>query len=335
MTSTGARRRSSARPGAQPGARACRDRRRVAQPLARAAASSGVSSGWYTRSATTAPGGGVDRHRAPSPPSRPASRSRRDRRVAAIASRSRPTPPVCVGERGRGRGGVGAAGRNPHVGAGAAQGERNGAGGAAGAEQQHLFGPRDRGRVGANARTKPSPSVESPRSRPSRHRGDGVDAPQHGGVGAQFVARGGDRFLVRHRDRQPDEPEGAHSVERSALRRPARRTRRRPSRDRAPCTRRCATTGESECRTGSPITPATLVVAEINQAPRCAARDIDVVLVLLERARERVVALLVDHARSRGSRSARASSPPAATPRSPPRSASAAARCGRTCCTAS
>ena len=94
-----------------------------------------------------------------------------------------------------------------------------------------------------------------------RHR---VHRLQLRGRRAHLVARADRRGLVRHRDREPAEPERAHAPRRRRRRRRrAPRTRRTPNRARAPRYAALCRTGDSEWRTGSPMIPATRVDAEI------------------------------------------------------------------------
>ena len=146
--------------------------------------------------------------------------------------------------------------------------------------------------------------------------GHRVDTAQRGGVVGELVARGRGRGLVRHRDREADETRGA-------------RTRRAPPRS-APSGTSNATytqsspssryavlcsSGDSECRTGSPMMPASrvrrpLITAGRPPAPlRCSARA-------LRRSPRTCAGLRHHRSRRRGSRSPPGPARPAATRRS-------------------
>ena len=123
-------------------------------------------------------------------------------------------------------------------------------------------------------RRNPSPSVESPNSRSSVSRRIVLTLCSAAASGESSSHTAGGRGLVRHRHREAGEPERrASPPARRASRRRAPRTRRRPSRGRAVRTRCCASTGDNECRTGSPMMPAILVAPEIVKMRRSAWRS--------------------------------------------------------------
>ena len=231
----------------------------------RAAASSGVSSGWYTRSTTTWPA--LQRRR----PEAAAAGRRRPCRPASRSRRCRPRPPrsravvpgdrVAAGASGRGRAAaVGPRGRDRDVARprrpsaratarAAPPAPSTSTGRAGGVDARRRRSERRKpvavGRVaGERGRRRASVTVLTLRSAAASG-----ESSSHSAATAVLCGIVTDR---------PDEAERAHRVERGrAPRRRAPRTRRRPSRGRARGTRRCAARGDSECRTGSPITPAT------------------------------------------------------------------------------
>ena len=194
-------------------------------PWSRAPRSSGVSSGWYTRSATTWPG--VERgrgHRAARPGrvaghadrggvhdegrrgARPSARSAQGAVVAARRARPRPRPRRAGGRTPRRR-----APARPSA---SATARRR----AAGAEHEHR---RARpGRDPPRAATAGIPRRRSSRRRAGRRRSSETvltlcSAAASADSSSQRVGR---RGLVRHRHRQPGQPEHAHRVERAARR---------------------------------------------------------------------------------------------------------------------
>ena len=186
--------RSSARPAARPGAPACRARRRPRAPRPRAAASSGVSSGWYTRSATTWPAS--QRRRAESG-------ARRRRAIptgvafTTMSAAAAAVGAVVPGDRsavrasGRGLGGRRARAARDHD---PARRRRR--------APARPPGPRRPRRARAPTRPATSTSASAQRPQEARRRRssrrssravgrerDGVDAPQRGRAGRELVAQ--------------------------------------------------------------------------------------------------------------------------------------------------
>ena len=255
--------------------------------------------------------------------------------VARGVGARRPTPRPCR-RRARARPAA-ASGRRAATATsapGAAQRDRDGARRAPGAEHEHRRAGHVVARSARTDRRKPSPSVESPRRPPS---GNGVTVltlRNAAGVGAQLVAGGGGRLLVRHRDRQPGEPERAHAVERGG-----RCAGRHLERDVHPVetelairgvvqdrrermTDRITDDGRDPCRAGDHSTPFARAIAMF-------------FLCCSQRVGERVVTLLVDHdvievvgRRRRHGRADRRFAHRRDRRRRQ-------ARCARTCCTAS
>ena len=192
-------------------------------------------------------------------PCRPGSRSRRCRRAAAASTRSShaiAVPPRQAAAASPRRSARRAATDDP--GARTAERASDRAGRAAAAEHEHRHARPDRCSASRSERRKPAPSVESPASRPSATHVTVLTLRSAAASGESSSHSAGDRGLVRHRDRQADEAERRATASSAAARR-RRGLRTRRSTQSRPSARYAAlcSTGDSECRTGSPITPAT------------------------------------------------------------------------------
>ena len=159
---------------------------------------------------------------------------------------------------GRGFGGVGPAGGDGDVGAGPAEGEDTARAGAAGAEDQDgLSGDGDR-LVGQ--RVEEAGAVGGVAEGAAVGAGDHrVDRPEGGGVGGQFVAGAGDVLLVGHGDVEAGQAEGGHGGHRVGAPAPRYGEGDVDPVEASAAKAALCSVGESECATGSPITPTTRV----------------------------------------------------------------------------